>query len=913
MAPNGLTPGWMREGIADWQETLSTGRGRANFSYTEMVLRSAIYDNAFPKIDQIAGLGIKWPGSNSQYLYGMKFIQWLGEKYGEEAITRYMEEYSSGLWLFSLNNKARRVFNKSFYKLWKEWKNELSAKYAGLKVDLTEKGLTPFQPFIANKDQLSYPTPNPSGTGYAYTQSGIDDAARIVIVTKPGKEPLIVKRKTIGQLAYSRNGGSYLAFSSISSIEPYRSLADVYVYNTKKKKIFRLYEKKNRKKSLRATDPDFAPFDGGVRWVLMVRTRLGTDNLYVYDWKKKKGYYLTDAPKYTQFSNPRFSPNGNRIVVSRKDHEGNRDLVLYDKTGNEIKKLTNDEANDTHPVWTPSGNHIYFGSDKSGVPNIYRYHLSSGAVQQMTNVLTGVYQPQIVPHAETLYVKYYTSKGSDLYQVYLSDLNPHYVDAGDTNSESGEEAPVTAGSEAPLNLQNIDQPKEEQNSYVLSPTTTPLPSSSNYADEEQRVPINPSAGYVTPDGEEKGPDKSSQKLSHYETLLQDKKPPVQKAKIVPGSKKYNPFPQILVPRYIVPTFAILDDAALIGFSTGRFDPLFRHTWNLNTFYRSDANFLGASATYSYVRYFPTFTVGIIRYAVNWGNLFGTGTNFFEQRARGFIGASFALRNHALSSSYFYEDRRELSGRPVGTSAPSLDQNLDRYAGFRFRYTYGRFKQFPNSISRENGPYLKLGLDVTNSIFGSAEANELVIFTGDFRYYFEMPWADHHVFALRAAGGFAWGDPQFQGTFRFGGPFGEGNLAGYSDHTFPFRGLPGITFASERVMLFSGEYRLPLANIERGIGTWPIFLNKINLTMFSDFGDSWFQNGKVGRGFFQDFFLSVGAELSGDGVIGYGLPVRVRLGYAIILKNRSQVAGLKDDLFGIDIKYGTVYFNFGTTF
>ena len=101
----------MREGIATYEETVETGRGRANFSYTDMVVRTSIYEKNFPKIDQIAGLGIDWPGSESQYLYGAAFWKWLAEKYGEEKIQKYMETYAGGLWLFSLNNKASDVMD----------------------------------------------------------------------------------------------------------------------------------------------------------------------------------------------------------------------------------------------------------------------------------------------------------------------------------------------------------------------------------------------------------------------------------------------------------------------------------------------------------------------------------------------------------------------------------------------------------------------------------------------------------------------------------------------------------------------------------------------------------------------------------------------------------------------------------
>ena len=830
IAPNGLTPGWMREGLAVWQETLQTGRGRGKSAYTDMVIRSALLENRFPHIDQVAGLGNDWPGSDSQYLFGGRFWCWLGQKYGEEEILHYIKEYSSGLWLFSLNNKARRVFDKSFYQLWKEWKEDLTAQYTPLKDELTQKGLSDFQKLVEGKDQYTRLTPNPIGTGYAYMDGSLDEASQIVIVGKKGDQPLTIKRSVFGQMSFSRDGSS-LAFASLSALEPFTTYSDVFIYNLAKKKLTRVFEKGFPKKSLRASDPDFAPSDGGKRWIVMVRTNLGTDNLYLYDITEKKGYFLTDAPKYTQFSNPRFSPDGEQIIVSSHDPNGNRDLILYNKTGTEIKKITNDEANDNYPTWSPQGDAIYFESDKSGIFNIYRYNVATSETVQMTNVLTGVLHPSISSDGQQLFATYYTSHGFDIRSLPIHE-------------------------EAISHASNINITEENN-------TTS---------------------------------------------LLQDKKPPVVDESLIKGAKKYNSFPQILVPRYVVPTFATLDSTYIFGAALGRSDPLYRHTWSLYANYRTDAQFLGAGGLYALTRYRPTFYTGFNRYILNWGDIFGIGSNFFEQRLQEFVGASMAFPHQLFSLNYFFESRDKLSAIPTGFTLG----NLDRYAGFHSQYIYYHYKQFPNSISQERGPLIKLSFDVTDSVLGAANDNEQRVFVGDARYYFEMPWSNHQVFALRTAGGYAWGDTQFAGSFRLGGPFGEGYLAGYSDRLFTLRGLPGITFAGDRALMFSGEYRLPITTIERGIGTWPIFIKQVYLAVFGDGGNSWFGSNH-GRNPFQDMLVGVGSEVKADLMLGYGLPVTARLGYAIIVVNRDSIQGLTDTLLNMNVRNGTFYFQFGTSF
>lgn len=902
ISPNGLTPGWMREGMATWEETIETGRGRGYSSYSEMIIRTAILENKFPAIDQIAGLSLRAPGSEGQYIYGVKFFQWLAEKYGDDRIQKYMEEYASGLWIFSLNNKARRVFGTSFYQLWKQWKQELTEKYTELRDD-EEGRLTVFEPHIVDKhDQMEAYTTGPDGR-YAHRRYGIDDSARIVIHLPGQSEPIELKRSAQGQMSFSRDG-RYLAFSSQSGVERFSSYSEVFIYDTEKKKLNRAYDKLKGKKSLRASDPDFSPLDGGNRWIVMVRTSLGTDNLYVYDSKKKLGYYLTNAPKYTQFSNPRFSPDGGRIVVSRRDHEGNRDLILYSNTGQELAAVTRDEAVDNQPIWSPDGRAVLFVSDRNGIPNIYRHDVAGRGSTRITNVLTGVFQPQLSSDGDELFVKYYTFQKTEIHKLPLQTLRRDYA-----MQELGDEGLVVTSIPDPVtSLQSITSPMIVEETVVEEAPFTEV-----FADA-LAVAATKVLGGSDKSRKKDGVDKvksnkPEEPPTQYELSLQDNREPIKETAEIPGAKKYSAFPQVLVPRYIIPTFATLDDSFLLGFSTGRFDPLYRHSWVINGNYRSDAKFVGASGSYAYVRYNPSLFVGFARYALNWGDLFGTGDDFYEQRLQGYMGASLNIKRHNIAASYFFEDRDNLSAIPGAFILP----NLDNYAGLRVNYIYSKTTQFANSISAEKGPYIKIGLDYTDSVLGSAQVNEQRVVMGDFRYYFEMPWSDHHVFGIRTAGGWVWGDQEFAGSFRFGGPFGEGNLAGYSSRLFPFRGLPGVTFASDRVLLFSGEYRFPIAHIDRGIGTWPVFMRKVHMALFSDYGDSWLRNGKDNRNFFEDFFLSVGAELKSDFVIGYGMPVTARLGYAIVVLNRDQVAGLTDSLFKMDARNGTAYFQFGTSF
>jgi len=244
---------------------------------------------------------------------------------------------------------------------------------------------------------------------------------------------------------------------------------------------------------------------------------MGTDNLYVYDLKKKEGYYLTESAQYTQFSNPRFSPNGQKIVVSQKNHEEFRNIVVYSKTGKLLKKLTNNKSANYHPIWDKSGSNVYYSSYASGIPNIYKVNYGSRRSSQITNVLMGVYQPQLSPDGKTLYAKYYTSHGSDIYSVSTSSLK-NYAYASYTGDSS--DAVSSASSAEPL---------YGASSVAINSSGGTSSYSSSYGSGYQNAassgktvtPINASAGIITEDDTPAQTVSSSE--SGYESQLQKKK------------------------------------------------------------------------------------------------------------------------------------------------------------------------------------------------------------------------------------------------------------------------------------------------------------------------------------------------------------------------------------------------------
>ena len=100
---------------------------------------------------------------------------------------------------------------------------------------------------------------------------------------------------------------------------------------------------------------------------------------------------------------PSFSPDGRKLVVTLGGVDGNLDIFALDINSRRKTRLTTHRAIDTEGSWSPDGRYVYFTSDRSGGPQVYRVSSSGGGTAERVT-FEGSYnaRPRLSPDGNKL-------------------------------------------------------------------------------------------------------------------------------------------------------------------------------------------------------------------------------------------------------------------------------------------------------------------------------------------------------------------------------------------------------------------------------------------------------------------------------------------------------------------------------
>ncbi len=132
---------------------------------------------------------------------------------------------------------------------------------------------------------------------------------------------------------------------------------------------------------------------------------------------------LWDTPQ--DYQSPTLSPDGTLLAVAL-EAEGNTDIWIYDIERHVPTRLTFTEGDDTDPIWSPDGEHVYFFSDRDGKPSIYRTLADgSGEPEPIVTSDKPLFGGSVSPDGKWLA---YSKDGSDVVDIHI-----HPLEGGEDN------------------------------------------------------------------------------------------------------------------------------------------------------------------------------------------------------------------------------------------------------------------------------------------------------------------------------------------------------------------------------------------------------------------------------------------------------------------------------------------------
>jgi Tol biopolymer transport system component len=334
-----------------------------------------------------------------------------------------------------------------------------------------------------------------------------------------------------------------------------------------------------------------------------------------------------------------------------------------------------------------------------------------------------------------------------------------------------------------------------------------------------------------------------------------------------AARPYSPFATAL-PRFWTPTLESDEGETVVGAATGSLDALGRHAYGVEAGWATTRARPDWQVGYAYDRWRPTFYLVASDDTDPWRG----GERRTVEADAGMLLASRRIRwaqtvlaeLHASDETFACE-----SGLASCLEANGLRL---RRTSIRTGLSFDAARMFGYSISREEGGRLTTTFEGSRT--GSFGGLSSISATLDGRGYIRA-WPRHAVVAFRGAAAASWGDEALRREFSASGSDPQpGGFRFGTDAIGLIRGLDPDRLFGSRAAVFNVDYRVPVARVERGLGTLPFFLRNLHAAAFVDVGHAWSDGFRSA-----DIRSSLGAEISLDTVLGYFLPVTLTAGGA----------------------------------
>jgi Tol biopolymer transport system component len=470
--PNIFLPQWQIEGLAVFEESSITGRGRLHAGDFLAIVNEGARDRRLEPLDRVNGGLTDWPSGAVVYAYGAGFHQYLADRFGAQTLATLAEATARRV-PYVASPVFKRIFGESLGELWRDYEASLAAKQIDVQrrdppiTRLTWQGFSMngprFDRYVCAgcPPEIVYSAANPHGFPALY-RVGLEAGTPRRLTTRYLGSTAGLGREHIyfDQLELNRNAGLY---------------GDLYAYSRADGGVRRLTS------DARLVDPDLSP-DG--QRLVCVRNRPGQRDLVLISLGTNAAL-RTDlasptvllAEAGTQFDAPRWSPDGRTVVVERHRLGADPEIVLVDVETKAVRVLAAaPRTRFATPTWRPDGVSIVAAAAQGDETfNLFEFPLDGSRPRQLTHTSGGALWPDVSPDGHTIVFVGYTADGDDLFAMPYPSAQ-----AGDAAAFAPSAAPEERNTEAQASGIDVAEAREYSPLDTLKPTSwTPLIDTSN--------------------------------------------------------------------------------------------------------------------------------------------------------------------------------------------------------------------------------------------------------------------------------------------------------------------------------------------------------------------------------------------------------------------------------------------------
>jgi hypothetical protein len=334
----------------------------------------------------------------------------------------------------------------------------------------------------------------------------------------------------------------------------------------------------------------------------------------------------------------------------------------------------------------------------------------------------------------------------------------------------------------------------------------------------------------------------------------------------PIAHPYRPG-RTLVPTSWTPIVETDAGETVVGAATSMFDALGRHAYAVDAGWTARRARPDWHASYAYDRWRPTLFAS---YSDDTDPIRGGTVRSREL----FAGALLPFRHVRWTESLLAGfDARTDTVPCTDSSSPCRTRDSRRaLRSLRGGWLHDSRRLFGYSISPEEGFAVEAAAETSRTILGSdADAGAAVF---DARVYRRMS-GRHAVLAGRLGVAVGWGRVGARRVFSAGGSGPSSLVFDFGRDTIGLlRGFVPADLTGSRAAVANVDVRFPIARLERGAGSWPVFFRTLHAAAFIDAGQAWNTSFRADA-----LRTATGGELSLDVVVFHYVPLTLVTGAA----------------------------------